>query len=228
MTAELAITFVRILCKRIHALTRNYCAWSKSCTSSGPWLALIDGDWHECMDPEDADLPLYCVAHSRQFDRLRLASDSDRESARQVSGRGRTSRRSTALRDSTHHTASAFHLFPLRMIHTATADAQEVMERGATAGEPTWDALLARQWIEHQPDWNDAEDWYGSFEWCCHWLSIDVQEQRKRSIEEIDDSLARKFLRFRRNQLLGRQLEVLQNARPLVTRKSTQQMGFGW
>ncbi len=199
----------------------SYCKWTKGCTNTGPWLAWIDGAFYECTDPATAsrlhdeyaelvgkvcDLaelartgnidakamlpgalqmlcyeqprPIYCVPHAREFQRLNICNTitDDGESVRNPK-------------------ASPLLLFCRRQIDTSIDDAKET---DPVTGEPTDEAMLDRLWIEYKPDRSDRDDFYGSFEWCCHWLSLDVESTRKDAIEEIENSLARRLLAVKR------------------------------
>jgi hypothetical protein len=100
-------------------------------------------------------------------------------------------------------------LFCKRLKDTAIDDAKET---DPVTGEPTDEAMMDRMWIERKADPRDKEDFYGSFEWCCHWLSLDVERERKDAIEEIENSLARRLLAVKRAEWNRRKADVLYRA----------------
>jgi hypothetical protein len=100
-------------------------------------------------------------------------------------------------------------LFCRRQLDTAIDDAKET---DSVTGEPTDEAMLDRLWLERKPDHKDPEDFYGSFEWCCHWLSLDPEKERKDAIEEIENSLARRLLAVKRAEWNKRKDDVLYQA----------------
>jgi hypothetical protein len=160
------------------------CAWTAACTKAGPLLAFIDGQWFECTDPAKADRPLYCQTHAREFQRLHVPNA--------ISEYG----------ESVHNPrANPLLLFPRKMIDKAIDDGQETMQDG----EPTDDALLARDWLEYQPDHQNDEDFFGSFEWCCHWLTLDVSHERTRALECIHVGLFKAYQLAKRAQWQQRQ-----------------------
>jgi len=71
--------------------------------------------------------------------------------------------------------------FALRMIEHAIEEAKHTCH-----GRPTSHALFARQWIMRKPNWSDRAEFYGSFEWCCHWLSRDIELVRTNALAEVD------------------------------------------
>jgi len=170
----------------------TYCRWSKACASPGPFLALIDGQWFECLEPEkELERELFCPVHAGEFQKLGIRNviTEDGESTRNAR-------------------ASPYLLFTRRMIDLAIQQGQET----TAEGEPTDDALLTRQWVEYQPDWKDREDFYGSFEWCCHWLSAEVKQERERVLGLIDGGLFQAFLTVKREQFRRRQEELVKRA----------------
>lgn len=216
-----------------------FCKWTKGCTNPGPWLGWIDGAFYECTEPDKASSayeeyaelvgkineladeakdgneearkllpqalhalcyekpqPLYCVPHAREFNRLRLTNTTG-----QVTEEGE--QRNYDRR------ANPLLLFCRRQIDTAIDDAKET---DPVTGEPTDDAMLDRLWLERRVDHKDQEDFYGSFEWCCHWLSLDVEEQRKDAIDEIENSLARRLIAVKRAEWNRRKEDVLYRA----------------
>ena len=140
--------------------------------------------------------PLYCVPHAREFQRLKVTNTTGQitEDGEQ---RNYDSRANPLL------------LFCRRQIDTAIDDAKET---DPATGEPTDEAMLDRLWIERRPDHSDEEDFYGSFEWCCHWLSLDVEHERKDAIDEIENSLARRLLAVKRAEWNRRKDDVLYKA----------------
>jgi len=168
----------------------NHCSWTKSCMSPGPFLGLVEGEWFECTDPAHADRPLFCALHAREFQRLNIRNviTEDGESTRNAH-------------------ASPYLLYPRRMIDKAIADGKETHK-----GEPTEDALLAREWVAYRPDWKSPKDWYGSFEWCCHWLGLNIEQERNRATSEIDGGLANGILRFRQRLFSEKQHELVMRA----------------
>lgn len=71
------------------------------------------------------------------------------------------------------------------LINTAVHDAKKTF-----AGIPTDKAIAARWWLEeHKPKQSDREAWSTSFECACSWLGLDVDEERRRLLEEIDREL---------------------------------------
>jgi hypothetical protein len=140
--------------------------------------------------------PLYCVPHAREFQRLKVTNTTGQitEDGEQ---RNYDSRANPLL------------LFCRRQIDTAIDDAKET---DPVTGEPTDEAMLDRLWLERKVDHSDEEDFYGSFEWCCHWLSLDVVHERKDAIEEIENSLARRLLAVKRAEWNRRKADVLYKA----------------
>jgi len=169
-----------------------FCKWTKGCTNPGPWLAWIEGAFYECTEPDKADLDLYCAPHAREFQRLNICNTitEDGESVRNAK-------------------ASPLLLFCRRQIDTAIDDAKET---DPCTGEPTDEAMLDRLWLEYRPNKFDREDFYGSFEWCCHWLSLDVDVTRKDAIDEIENSLARRLLTVKRAEWEKRKDQALYRA----------------
>jgi hypothetical protein len=140
--------------------------------------------------------PLYCVPHAREFQRIRLTNTTGQitEDGEQRNYDGR---------------ANPLLLFCRKSIDKSIDDAKET---DPVTGEPTDDAMLSRFWLEYRPDHKDEEDFCGSFEWCCHWLSLDVATERKDAIEEIEDSLARRLLAVKRVEWDRRKHDVLYRA----------------
>lgn len=169
-----------------------YCKWSRGCNNPGPWLARIDGKWFECTEPYKADRALYCVIHAREFERREVVNTITEDG-----GSVRNPRANPTL------------LFCRRLIDTAIDDAKEA---DLVTGEPTDEAMLSRSWIEYVPEAGDREDFYGSFVWCCHWLSLDHDFTRKEALEEIDFTLARRLLAVKRKQFEQRKQEVVKRA----------------
>jgi hypothetical protein len=173
----------------------GYCKWAQACTNPGPWLAWIDGEFYECTEPDKADRPLYCALHAREFKRLNICNTITEDGG--------------SVRNAK---ASPYLLFCRRQIDTAIDDAKET---DSVTGEPTDEAMLDRLWLERKPDHKDPEDFYGSFEWCCHWLSLDVEQQRKDAIDEVENSLARRLLAVKRKEWNRRKDDVLFRAMAL-------------
>jgi hypothetical protein len=181
-----------------------YCKWSRGCNNPGPWLGRIKGAWHDLIRDSFADgdkqriateaesrgVKLYCVAHAREFDGLQIPLTIGPEGER-----------------FRNPMATPYFLFARRMLNTAVDDGIEAKE-----GEPTLDAMLARSWIEYRPDWKDGSDWYGSFEWCCHWLSLDVEKERSRALHVIDEALTRQYLAAKGSRFKLQMEEVVMQA----------------
>lgn len=83
-------------------------------------------------------------------------------------------------------------LFPRRMIDDAVYQAKKTK-----AGEPPRESLFARQWIAmvtsstergfcKHCNRNLPLAFMGSFEWCCHWLDLDVERTRREKLAEIE------------------------------------------
>lgn len=115
-------------------------------------------------------------------------------------------------------------LYPRRLIDTALFDSKHTVN-----GEPTDEALLARFWIAQlvgKPKPREQflsdemhalylvayrEAFYGSFEWACDWLSIDVESERTKLLEEIDMALAKAWLENRRTQF-AMQMQLIEES----------------
>jgi hypothetical protein len=171
----------------------GYCKWAQACTNPGPWLAWIDGAFYECTEPDKADRPLYCALHAREFKRVKVKN---------TIGQFTQDGEQRVYDDR----ANPYLLFCRRCIDTAIDDAKET---NPATGEPTDEAMLDRLWLEWRPDHSDPEDYYGSFEWCCHWLSLDVESERKDAIDEVENSLARRLLAVKRAEWNRRKDAVL-------------------
>ena len=79
-----------------------------------------------------------------------------------------------------------------RLINTAVADASKTMQ-----GVATYEAVLARWWIEeYRPTQEERDAWGGSFECACSWLGLDVNEERKLMSKRISAGLMRSAVRF--------------------------------
>lgn len=136
------------------------------------------------------------MPHAREFQRLRLTNTTGQitEDGEQRNYDGR---------------ANPLLLFCRKSIDKAIDDAKET---DPATGEPTDDAMLSRFWLEYRPDHSDEEDFLGSFEWCCHWLSLDVEHERKEAIDEVENSLARRLLAVKRAEWNRRKDDVLYKA----------------
>jgi hypothetical protein len=180
----------------------KFCKWSESCSNPGPWLAYIDGQWFECVQPEKADKPLYCATHAREFLQPAQIPQTISEEDGEVSRNPK---------------ANPLLTFCRRMIETSTEDAQETFLIGPYIGEPTASAFNARAWFELRPDWHDKDEFYGSFEWCCHWLDIDIESTRSIRLRVIDHSLTEKFIALRREHFTKHLncRELIEDNRPL-------------
>jgi hypothetical protein len=83
-------------------------------------------------------------------------------------------------------------LLPRRLIDTAVADAKKTRH-----GLPTDLAICQRWWIsDNRPQRGDRSKvgrmlYALSFESCCEMLDLDVDEERKRVLAEIDDAIVR-------------------------------------
>jgi hypothetical protein len=182
----------------------SYCKWTRGCTNPGPWLGRIKGAWHDLIrenftaedkqriaaEAESRGVKLYCVLHAREFDGLQIPLTITHEGER--------------IRNPQ---ATPYFLFARRMVDKAVDDGMETKK-----GEPTLDGLLARSWIQYKPDWKDRDDWYGSFEWCCHWLSLDVESERRRALHKIDEALTKQYLAEQRGRFELQMEEVVMQA----------------
>lgn len=147
-----------------------YCKWTKGCVGPGPWLAYINGAWRECTEPDKASeqgVELYCVGHAREFQRLKVRNTTDlitKDGERRVYD----------------NRANPLLLFPRRLIEKAIDDGKTV----DPAGMPTDEAIEAKDWLERPGDISDP----GTFEWCCHWLDLDIEQTRRNALSEINNS----------------------------------------
>lgn len=187
--------------KRGEGSDLSYCKWTKGCTAPGPWLAWIDGAWRECVEPErasiqyelyvatpaaisegrackvecdDPPVQLFCRGHAQQFNRLK-----GRNSIKVVTEDGEE-----VVFD---ERANPLLLYCRRQIETAVDDAREM---DPVTGLPADVAIEAKAWIEDVPDWHDKSDFLGTFEWCCHWLGLDVERARREALGKINASAA--------------------------------------
>ena len=80
-------------------------------------------------------------------------------------------------------------LFWRRMIDGAVHDAKRTH-----AGMPTALAISSRLWIEEfRPSQSDRDQWETSFACACSWLSLNVEEERKRCLEAIEVALMESY-----------------------------------
>jgi hypothetical protein len=97
-----------------------------------------------------------------------------------------------------------------RLVETALADATRTSH-----GQPTAEALLAREWLEADCDWTRKavvpplalrqEGFPGSFSWCCRWLEVDPAEVRQNGLPfPVCSASARNWRRLRRRRVNGR------------------------
>ena len=92
-----------------------------------------------------------------------------------------------------------------RLIDTAVAEAMKTVYGVATHG-----AVFARWWIEeYRPAKTDDDLWPFSFECCCHWLSIDAEEERKRLRGLVQARLRRAACEFAQSVAYVRRGEVV-------------------
>jgi hypothetical protein len=110
-------------------------------------------------------------------------------------------------------------LAPRKMIDLALHDAKLCRQ-----SEPTEDALIARNWIEHKigrPDKNlyqhnpayrsaYKDAYYLSFEWCCEWLEIkDCEAYRSDLIHQVEDAIAKHLYKVRKPSIEARMRELI-------------------
>lgn len=148
----------------------------------------MDGEWHECLEPElvtavaekracfidryaDPPKQLFCRAHAQEFNRLK-----GRNSIKVVTEDGEELQ--------VDERANPLLLYCRRQIELAVEDGKAIDQYGL----PTGEAVEARAWIEDQPDWRDKQDFVGTFEWCCHWLGLEVERARNEALREINKS----------------------------------------